>query len=32
MQAVEQVGKQGNALVYRLPTRATRRRRKPDAA
>ncbi len=32
MQAVEQIGKQGNALVYRLPTRATRRRRKPDAA
>ena len=32
MQAVEQIGKQGNSLVYRLSTRAARRRRKPDAA
>jgi hypothetical protein len=32
MQAVEHVGKQGNALLYRLPTPKSRRRRKSDAA
>ena len=32
MNAVEHVGKQGNALLYRLPTRGRRRRRKDAAA